>query len=74
MVVVLQSVVIVLHLVNEGQLDAMTLKLNDQTHLAAGIAATDILTAAPDSPCGIGASNLSNRLLRLTRKAQPATP
>jgi hypothetical protein len=74
LVPILKHVRIVLQLINPGQLDTVTFKLDCDAHLLAGVAATDVPTASSHTPCRIRRPNLVDYLTTTFRQSHALEP
>ena len=60
LVVILEYLVVVLQFVHGGQLNAVALKLDRESHFPAGITPGDVRVATAHAPCRIRAPNMSD--------------
>ncbi len=74
LIVILETPRIMLHLVNAGQLDPVTLELDSDAHLPAGISPAYILAATPDPARRRRGSNMINRRTRRFGQTQTFVP
>ena len=74
LVVKLQSLRVVLHLIDGGQLDTMTFKLDGHTHFSAGKKATHVGTPTPDAARRIRSTHLINDRPGRLAEIQPLIP